>query len=86
MQNHEEMEQHSGPHICVDLTHLRARGAYFWVLCHAPAWEAKVSPNLIHFKAHQRGFHWGYKLDLGRHEIGRKKHLGTGLEGRETER
>ena len=30
-----------------------------------------MSPNLIHFKARPRGYHWGYKLDLGRHKTGR---------------
>ena len=27
-----------------------------------------MSPNLIHFKAHLRGFDGGYKLDLERHK------------------
>ena len=26
---------------------------------HALAWAVKISPNLIHFKAHPRGFHLG---------------------------
>ena len=47
---------------------MRARGVDFLVFCHEPAWVAKVSPNLINFKAHLRGFHGGYKLDLERHK------------------
>ena len=86
VQRHEGMKQHRGPRTCVDPTHSRARGVVFLVLSHAPAWDlhapawaTKISPNLIHFKAHPRGFHGGYKLDLGTHKKG-------GLEGRETER
>ena len=39
MQRHEEMEQHNGPRVCVDPMHLRAQGAYLWVLCYTPACE-----------------------------------------------
>ena len=77
VQRHEGMKQHSGPGTCVEPTHLCARGAVFLVLyhapvceSHAPAWVTKMSPNLIHFKAHPRGFHRGYKLDLRRHKKG----------------
>ena len=73
MQRHEGMKQHRG-----STQHLRARGAVFLVLSHAPAWATKMSPNLIYLKAHPRVFHGGYKLDLGRHK-------NRGLEGRETE-
>ena len=68
------MKQHRGPRTCVDPMHLRARGTVFFVLSyaptcgshapawdfHAPTWATKISPNLIHFKAHQRGFHREY--------------------------
>ena len=61
----------------------------FWMLCHAlawdlhtPTWVTKVSPNLIHFKAHPRGFQEGYKLDLERHKKGGGGGGGIGKEGR----
>ena len=75
MQRHEEMKQHRGPRTCVDPMHLCARGEgfFFFVLFHAtaygshaptwdlhsPTWATKMSPNLIHFKAHPRGFDGG---------------------------
>ena len=83
VQRHEGMKQHRGPHTYVDPMHLFARGAIFLVLSHtsawdlhAPAWVTKMSPNLIHLKTHLRGFHVGYKLDIGRHKKG-------GFEGQE---
>ena len=79
------------PRTCVDPMHLHARGAYFWVFCHAPTWSShtpaceghapawveKVSHNLIHFKARLRGFHGGYKLNLERHK--RELEIGKGV-------
>ena len=73
VQRHEEMKQHREPRTCVDPTHLRARGAIFFVLSralgfgshaptwdlHAPTWVTKMSPDLMHFKAHLRGFDGG---------------------------
>ena len=86
MQRHKEMEQHRGPHTCMDPTHLhgpyapaclrsRFLGALPRSCMRGPRiYLYKVSPNLIHFKAHLRGFHWGrgggYKMDLGRHKRG----------------
>ena len=37
---------------------------------HAPAWATNMSPYLVYFKAHPRGFDGGYKWDLGRHKNG----------------
>ena len=79
VQRHEEMKQDRRPHTCVDPMHLRARGAVFLVLSHAPAcgihapawdlhtpaWATKMSPNLIHFKAYPRGFHGGINWTSG---------------------
>ena len=31
----------------------------FLVLSHAPAWATNMSPNLVYFKAHPRGFEVG---------------------------
>ena len=66
VQRHEEIKQHRGPRPCVDPMPLRARGVVFLVLSHAPtcgshepAWATNMSPNLVYFKAHPRGFDGG---------------------------
>ena len=59
MQRHEEIKQQKGPCPYVDPTPLRARGAVFLVLSHSPAWATNMSPNLVYFKAHPRGFDGG---------------------------
>ena len=66
MQRHEEIKQHRGPRPYVDPTPLRAQGAVFFVFSHvgawdfhAPAWATIMSPNLVYFKAHPRGFDGG---------------------------
>ena len=60
---HKEMEQHIRPHTCMPKSGFLGVfpctcGGHepTWDL-HALAWGAKVSPNLINFKAHLRGFH-----------------------------
>ena len=58
VQRHEEIKQHRG--------HLRAREVVLLVLSHAPAWDfhalvwaTNMSPNLVYFNAHLRGFDGG---------------------------
>ena len=66
VKRHEEIKQHRRPRPCVNPTPLRARGSVLLVLSHAPAWDfhapmwaTNMSPNLVYFKAHPRGFGGG---------------------------
>ena len=59
VQRNEKIKQHRGPRPCVDPMPLRARGAIFFVLSHAPASVTNMSPNLVYFKAHPRRFDGG---------------------------
>ena len=63
VQRHEEIKHHSLPRPCMDPTPMRARGAMFWCTTawefHAPTWATIMSPTLVYFKAHSRGFERG---------------------------
>ena len=59
MQRHEEIKHHGrNAPACLRNIFLVLSHAPAWDF-HAPAWATNMSPNLVYFKAHPRGFDGG---------------------------